>query len=257
MNWTNFSRIITATCLPLVVSGAIAGTNPGTGIYGTVHDFSGTGFINPAVAEVGLCTICHTPHKAQTTSLLWNQKLTTAVFNWGDTQTYGGTPLPSSAHLGPSTKCLSCHDGTVAVGDVSLFNKQTSGTAAGTIMIKIGQGSMYSIGYKGNMTGNHPIAIPYPLNSTPSTYNGITTGSAVILNEFVANPHSPATSVKLYNDDGHGVITTGPAAGASGIECTTCHDPHNKQAQDKYFVRGRIQGSSVADGYICLKCHIK
>jgi hypothetical protein len=249
--------IIITAYLAVVPASALATTPVGAGIYGTAHDFSGTGFLTPISAVVGLCTICHTPHKAFSTSLLWNQKLTTATFNWGTTQTTGGTNLPNSAHLGPSTKCLSCHDGTVAVGDVALFNKAT-GLAAGAAVTKIGKGSPISIGYKGDMTGIHPIAVPYPLNTAPSTYNGMSTGGMVTLNDFVANPHAPATkSVKLYSDNGSGDITVGPTAGAAGIECTSCHDPHNKQVQDIFFLRGKINGSDVAGGYICVQCHIK
>ncbi len=238
----------------------LAGTEPGTGIWGTAHDFTGNNAHVPidGVTEVGLCSICHTPHSALSTKLLWNQTLTTATFNWGATLTTGGTTLPNSAHLGPSTKCLSCHDGTVAVGDVAMFNGQRQAFPTGsTIIMRFGRGGN-GVGYRGDMSGVHPIGVPYPLNNTTGTYNGLTTGNEVILAEFIGNPHSPRTSsVKLYSDDGNGVITPGAAAGVSGVECTTCHDPHNKEAQDQFFVRGKLSGSSAASGYICMQCHIK
>lgn len=261
MNLTLIKKaIFAASCLAFVGAGALGGPQPppGAGIYGTAHDFSGTGWFQTMSTTVGLCSICHTPHSAISTSLLWNQKLTTATLTWGDvTQTSGGTTLPSSAHLGPSTKCLSCHDGTVAVGDVAWFNQQTGALAAGTYVTRIGAGG-YGVGHNGNMTGVHPIAVPYPYNNAASTYNGIATGSAVNLREFVANPHAPtAKSVKLYTDDGTGKVSAGPLASKTGIECTSCHDPHNKQVQDLHFLRGKLAGSTLASGYLCLQCHIK
>jgi len=244
--------------LVLVSCGAYADLAPGTGIYGTRHDFTGTGFFTTVSGlPIGLCTICHTPHSAFTTSLLWNQKMTTAIFTWGDvTETTGHTTLPSSARHGSSTKCLSCHDGTVSVGDTAVFNGSVGGVSAtypaGTLVTRIAAG-LYGIGHNGNMSGNHPIAVPYPLNTTSSTYNGITTGSSVNLNEFVASP----SVVKLYSDDGSGNISPGPQAGKTGIECSSCHDPHNRQVQDISFLRAKISGSTQADGYLCLQCHIK
>lgn len=250
-----------ASCLLLasaLVYAAGPKPTPGAGLYGTAHDFTGNGWHNTMSTNVGLCSICHTPHSAISTSLLWNQKLTTATFTWGDaTQTSGGTTLPSSAHLGPSTKCLSCHDGTVAVGDVALFNQLSGAIPAGTYVLRLGA-SGFGVGHNGDMSGVHPIAVPYPYNNAVSTYNTITTGAAVNLSEFVANPHAPtANSVKLYSDDGTGKISTGPTSSKTGIECTSCHDPHNKQVQDDVFLRGKLAGSTKADGYLCLQCHIK
>jgi len=108
------------------------------------------------------------------------------------------------------------------------------------------------------MTGTHPVAVPYPLNNATSTYNGTTIGDGVKRDEFVGNPSNPtAGGIKLYNDSGNGVITSGPKAGATGIECSSCHDVHNKQAQDYFLLRGKLAGSTKESGYICLQCHIK
>ena len=86
---------------------------PGTGLRGTRHDFSGFG--SPGS---GLCTYCHTPHRAASTSLLWNHRLSPNVFQWDVPSTTAGTPFPTfrgDTYQGPTTKCLSCHDGSVAI----------------------------------------------------------------------------------------------------------------------------------------------
>jgi len=259
------SNIIGVALAALGVAGSAlaADPGPGGGMRGTKHDFTETGYITTvSLLPIGLCSICHTPHSAISTQLLWNQKLTTATYTWGDTTTtVGGTVLPSSANLGPSTKCLSCHDGTVAVGDTANFNGSVGGVDAtytwGTLVTRIG-GGVYGIGTKvggiNSLAGNHPVAVPYPLNGAGGRYNNVDLGSQVQLTEFVPSPAAP---IKLYNDDGSGHISAGGVANKSGIECTSCHDPHNKATVDDFFLRGKNHGSSQADGYICLQCHIK
>ena len=205
---------------------AHAAATPGTGLAGTAHDFTTS-------SSSDRCVACHTPHQTRATTLAWNPTQLPSSFNWDADQTTAGTGLPGSAGHGPSMKCLSCHDGSVAA---------VGGAAIGTAV---------------NRLGNHPVGIPYPLNGAPGRYNGIQTGDRLAVNDFVSNPNNPSASVKLYSDDGFGKITNGVKAGASGIECGSCHDPHNKVAQDVHFLRGKLAGSSQADGYICMQCHAK
>ncbi|NCP41705.1 MAG: hypothetical protein GW848_14630 [Rhodoferax sp.] len=263
MKNSKWIRLTSTLALVLVSATVLAAGKPapGAGMRGSAHDWSGTGALVPISGlQVGLCSICHTPHSAISTQLLWNQKLSTATYTWGDaTETTGGTPLPSSANMGPSTKCLSCHDGTVAVGDTAAYNGSVGGVDAthtfGTVVTRIAQNGVYGIGGgTDSMKGNHPIGIPYPLNGATGIYNGITVGSQVDHTSFVAMPAAP---IKLYNDNGSGKISDGAVAGKAGIECTSCHDPHNKATTDEFFLRGKNHGSSLADGYICLQCHIK
>lgn len=245
----------------------------GTGLLGGVHDFAtnaaymttqtdGAGVTVMATNSVGLCSYCHTPHSALQTSLLWNHKLSANTFTWDDAATQGGTAYASMAptYKGPSVKCLSCHDGSIAIGDVALYNDKLNAnynTYKVTGYTQIAKGAL-----AGNMAGNHPIAMPYPFGNAVSTYNTKTTGGAVTLTEFVANPvNQNGTTVKLYNDNGTGGITAGGVAGKSGIECSSCHDVHNKVAVDDMLLRGKINGSTAAagtgGGYLCLQCHTK
>ena len=103
--------------IPVTALGA-----PGGGIAGSAHDFT-----NRADIAVGACTFCHTPHKAQSTTLLWNHTFSDNTFSWSDTtRTQSGTVLPTFTKTwnGPTPKCLSCHDGSVAVGDLAWFDGQ-------------------------------------------------------------------------------------------------------------------------------------
>jgi Zn-finger protein len=223
---------------------------PGAGIAGTPHDFSSKG------GGVGACTFCHTPHKALATQLLWNHTLSTNSFKWDVPSTTAGTPYATfkgDTYKGPTAKCLSCHDGSVAVGDIAWWNEGPPGVLDNT---KHGAGDAANIGLGGDMAGNHPVAMPYPMSNARNTYNGVKTGAGFVSGEW-ASP--PLGNIRIFQDDGSGNIAAADLttiAGTSyGIECSSCHDPHNKAAVDDIFLRGTLKGATTA--YICLKCHIK
>jgi hypothetical protein len=227
---------------------AVAFAAPGDGIDGTAHDFAGIG--NPAT---GLCTFCHTPHKAQSTLLVWNHTLSTNNFAWDEPVTTAGTQFPEfsgETYKGPTAKCLSCHDGSVAVGDIGWWN---GGDPGSLLNFTIGPGAL-QIGGGGDMSGNHPVAMPIPYQNAPSTYNGTTTGPGVTLADWKADPTT--SGIRLFNDDGGGTISAGPIAGQTGIECSSCHDAHNgANVQGPWFLLGELGGDGP--DYICIKCHTK
>lgn len=252
----------------LALSPTIAFAAPGDGLLGTDHDFASGGGALTASAPVGLCTFCHTPHKAQSTLLLWNHTLSSNTFTWDVAKTTAGTTFPSIAggtYKGPTAKCLSCHDGSVAVGDIAWYKEQAWPGGTGLATFKMGDALgadpntlSHQVGPGGAMKGNHPVAMPYPYNNATNTYNGQTTGAGAVLNEWQADPSTlVGTKIRLFNDDGTGAISAGVIAGKTGIECSSCHDPHNKAAVDDMFLRGMIAGSTQGDGYLCLQCHKK
>jgi len=284
--------------LALSVTGAAMASVGGTGIKGTRHDFatrnnflgSQTTGTAGAVDQVGLCSFCHTPHSASSTALLWNKTMSANTFTWDDAATTGGTNFASMApgYKGATVKCLACHDGSVAVGDVNMYKGKkgsynsfkvgdTPTDYSGKTWTSADARPHYKVGAGGLMAGTHPVGMAYPFGQAINVYNSTTTGNEVVLAEFVANPHqvtptsvggglsSSATAnglgtanslIKLYNDVG-GVMKAGTAAGTTGMECSTCHDPHNKQTTEDWLLRGKNQGSTQASGYICLQCHIK
>ena len=257
------SRVLKTALAVLALAPALAWSAPGTGLSGTPHDFTPTNADPMGVnaTEVGVCTYCHTPHKALSTLLLWNHTLSANTFSWDVAKTTAGTNFPLIAggtYKGPTAKCLSCHDGSVAIGDIAWFKEASHTGAAANNLFKIGDDGTAPLITKvqggGDMSGNHPVAMPYALGNAANTYNGSTTGAGAVLTEWVANPAAP---IRLFNDDGTGAISAGAVAGKTGIECSSCHDPHNKAATEDYFLRGKLTGSTAASGYLCLQCHIK
>lgn len=206
-------------------------------------------------AEDGLCVFCHTPHKGQSSLILWNHRLSASNYTWADVaaaggKTTGGTAYPTNLRTwtGSTAKCLSCHDGTVSVGSLYWSDATANPNVAmtGSDVTASGQinNPTYLIaGAAGNdLGGNHPVGVPYPYNRVASTYNAITTGPDVKLNEWVAQP----TGVKVFGAGGGGA----PTSGAAGIECASCHDPHG--TPNRFFLRVTTSSSQL-----CLSCHQK
>jgi len=245
-----------------VNANAVCGNVPcGSGMSGSEHDFS-TRFANftntttnvTTSYALGMCSRCHTPHRATSTLLLWNHNLSTSTFQWDVPATTAGTTFPTGAwntYQGPTAKCQSCHDGTVSTSSINWFHEGTpTGGTSG-----FGATSTITVGYAGNMAGVHPVAMPYSCNGSPNTYNNVTTGAQIISAEWQANPLTP---VVIYQMDGSGNVTkanTVCSGTNNGIECTSCHDVHNRQNIDIFLLRGYFSGNGP--NYICEECHNK
>lgn len=239
-----------------VVAFVAAGTAAlGGQLRNSPHDFSGrsagTNQRSGSAVTTGLCTFCHTPHKAQSTRLLWNHSYSgVPQYFWSDvTQTSGGTPLPVIRQdwTGPSKFCLSCHDGTVAIGDIVWFNRR-SWTGASNLDDANAR-DIVKGGSDGDLKNIHPLAAPYPFLQARSTYNGVTTGTGVNLSRYRPDPRP--LGVRLFNDTGDAVVAV-PIAGRTGIECTSCHAVHNE--------RGIVKDSPLLrankDALCSTTCHL-
>jgi hypothetical protein len=269
----------------LVVAFAAHAYTPGGGISGTPHDWSGLGettlllwidatgkattyntgtpWIDPATGRqgttgvtIGQCTTCHTPHQAGSGELQWNYTLRAVTYKWNDPATTAGTRYPAfrgDTYKGPTTKCLSCHDGLLAPIDGWFDRAMTSRNA---FVAAAGTGHEVSDG--ADLSRTHPVAMPYPINGVPNTYNFVRNGAQIDATEWVADP-MVTNGVRLFADDGAGNVTVGVAAGRTGIECSSCHDVHNgSRAKERLLLTGLLSGTDrSAGGYLCAQCHRK
>ena len=285
-------KSVLAVSMALATCGAAIASDGGAGLINGRHDFINRANFIPSAGTVavGLCTYCHTPHSAVKTALLWNRRSITQTYTWDEAKTAAGTSYPTldgaATNAGPSVKCLACHDASVAIGDVAwykgknnvVYNTFKVGQVPGGTFSGSDSRPAFVIGSGGNIVGTHPVGIPYP-DQAGAIYNGVTTAAVVSGYRptsaahqvsattvggaksgtpgvhYITNANSENSYVKLYNQAGSTAPTAGPVAGNTGIECSSCHDPHNKQTADDWMLRGRAQGSTVADGYICVQCH--
>lgn len=229
-------------------------------IQNSKHDFSSGSTSGGAksATETQACKFCHVPHGGSTTaSLLWAHTNTAGLtYNWGTaTKTAAGTTLPTTnAVTASAARCYACHDGTIAVGSTTINgttnvlalstagNVGATGLITGTPMVKANA-----------MAGNHPVSIPYP--GSAGAYNGITSAATVADYKAITTTGCQSTSGICVA----GTATTGLAISLVrdttvttnyGVECTSCHDPHNS-ANTKFLV------VSNAASNLCTSCHNK
>ena len=239
--------------LPVVVEAARV-----SDVAGTVHNLStsGSGVVQ-ATSESQICVFCHTPHNAEQVPAtpLWNRKLSGQPYSF-----YSSTSMDSSVpvDLGSGTKlCLSCHDGSLALGAVNVLNGQAdvtitlTGTAAdGTMPAGSGEATGFTRRLGTDLTNDHPISITY--DSTLASTDGELRDPALV--SHIAN-RAPGVkpAVPLENDQ---------------MECISCHDPHLRDSDTtrniKFLRLNRFQQSTPLGGdfdqandIVCLACHDK
>jgi predicted CXXCH cytochrome family protein len=161
------------------------------------------------------CAYCHAPHSGLTAGL-WNQKLTTqsyAMYTSGTEKNRGRQPMLGS----DSNECLSCHDGTVAVGATVAYGQVTM------------RGSMNTADVFGsNMQPSHPFSLALPLKDNVDLIASLAASGQT---------GDPTGAVKLIKGN---------------VECTSCHNPH-VQAKDLVSRNFLVKDSS--SGQTCLACH--
>ncbi len=240
------STIILAIALPTAALAQITGTR---------HDLAtgAAGGGPKATVQNQTCVFCHTPHKALAQALIWNHNVAAGTRGWtAGTVTAQGTPLPTAINA-DSMRCLACHDGTVGLGDVN----NTGGGTAGTIVMSgpVTGGYLVGNGALGNeMVNNHPVSIPYA---------GLTVGGVVskaVADGSNGNYWQVASGAACQSPSGFCTAKTatgalinlkGTAATALTVECSSCHEPHNKYG-GTFFLR-----VSAANSALCLACHNK
>lgn len=244
-------------------------------VRSTKHNLSSSDYAGGPTRDVKadtedrICVFCHTPHGATlesgVKSPLWNRALSTATYSG----TYESTSLQASIselQAGPggtSKLCLSCHDGTLAVGSVNVLGGQSSvnismtGTGVGGVMA---DGAGKTTGFTRNLgtdlSNDHPISFTF--DTTVANADGelrhppYSSGGDVIMGNRLAGV-SPKPTLPLDNNL---------------VQCASCHDPHIRDPLEtesiKFLRLNRFQKNSPigstfspTNDIICLACHDK
>jgi len=229
-------------------------------IANTPHNLSNTG-PGPvtALSESRICVFCHTPHNAESApgAPLWNRQLSGATYS-----TYSSTSMDAvglDQPAGSSKLCLSCHDGTLALGTVNVLNGQQNvtidlqGTAAdGTLPEGSGANTGFTRRLGIDLTNDHPISFTY--DSTLAAADGELRDPA--LASHIANRQAGSNTrppVPLENNQ---------------MQCVSCHDPHIRDTDAtlniKFLRLNRFQKAAPSGGdfdqandIVCLACHDK
>lgn len=177
----------------------LAAAPAAAGIAASKHNLSvgGPGSIK-AASDARICVFCHTPHNASPIAPLWNRKGASATYTpYSSSTAKAGTGQPSGASL----LCLSCHDGTTALGDTL---GGSIAMAGGVTTLPAGNSRLGT-----DLSDDHPISIAY------------TAALAAARGGELADPATLTGKVRL------------DAAGR--LQCTSCHDAHD-DSNGKFLV---------------------
>ncbi|RMF06550.1 MAG: hypothetical protein D6762_09255 [Candidatus Neomarinimicrobiota bacterium] len=176
--------------LLLVLWGMVSALWGQNSILNTKHNLSvsGPGTLT-STEETEVCIFCHASHQGSAAAPLWNRSANTTTY------TMYGSPSMTSTSSQPGTVsrlCLSCHDGTVALGMV--LNR------VDPIAFPVGMDKIPP-GYRSNLSDNLADDHPLHLSGHPNGAELNCTGC----------------------HDSHG----GPGMTSRPLECTSCHDAHD------------------------------
>ncbi len=232
-------------------------------VRSTRHNLSVTGpGTVKATSETQVCVFCHTPHGAEDipAAPLWNRKASTATYTPYSSSSIEANIAEMAAAPGGSSKlCLSCHDGTIAIGNVNVLNGSgpavvnMTGTGAGGVMAPgSGTATGFTRNLGTNLSNDHPISFTY--DAALATADGeLRTPDGSNVGTRLAGVR-PAPKMPLESGQ---------------MQCATCHDPHlheNDPAKQpgKFLRANRLQevaptggAFSEANDQICLGCHDK
>lgn len=165
-------------CLMVVSSAVFAG------VADTVHNLSisGPGLVK-SQTEDRICIFCHTPHAAAPDSPLWNRHSGGGYIDYQSSTKDAEAGTMSAS----SVLCLSCHDGTIALGNMinpGVTNDLGSTFVTGRALVGT------------DLSDDHPVSILYNQNLLPTDPDLI---------------HPNNVDLPLRNNELH---------------CASCHDAH-------------------------------
>ena len=277
--------LVVLACLPV----RLADAQRVSDVRNTRHNLSTSGSFGTHASAGGtseICVFCHTPHAATQSDQggtplrapLWNRRVPA-----GTTYTpYASSSMDAASIAagfdnqpgGSSKLCLSCHDGTLAIGNVNVLNGQQSvsipmtGTGAGGVM-PAGEGTTtgFTRFLGTDLRNDHPISV---------TFNAALAARDGELRAVDAQQRWPAGTGTVLAVRSPGVkplvqlepTGTGGAGNNGQVQCASCHDPHIREldaskGNQKFLRTQRFQEAAPAAAHnaatdiICLSCHDK
>jgi hypothetical protein len=212
--------------------------------YYNPHNLAANSSGIKAVDETQICIFCHTPHSAITNAALingplWNHTLSSATYTISNAPGASGTQVttPLNPPDGASRMCLSCHDGTVSLGNLATGNVDVDNVnSCISADDKLVSGAGCNAWMGTDLTTHHLVSIPINLAVIA---NKVVQCNASLINTTIKYPwHAPddqADVVLLRPTAQTAFGSPGVAPGNTGkykqgynygVQCSTCHDPH-------------------------------
>ncbi len=195
----------------LIVASAAAAQQQS--VVDSVHNLSasGPGDVR-AAAEEQVCIFCHTPHHASPVVPLWNRSMPLDAYTPYTSRALDAEP---GQPTGDSKMCLSCHDGTIALGAV-LSRPSPIVMRSGITVMPPGGSNLGT-----DLSDDHPVSFRY-------------TSALAAQDQHLKLPANLPPEVRLDANQ--------------EMQCTTCHDPHNNALGDFLVMHNE-------DSNLCRACH--
>lgn len=197
----------------LAATGAAIALAQPTSVLDSPHNLSTSGpTAIRAASEDQVCIFCHAPHNSTPIQPLWNRYTPVQAYRIYTSDSLDAEP---GQPTGASKMCLSCHDGTIALGNV--FSRDTPIQmigAPGTLP----QGPS-NLGT--DLSDDHPISFKYD-------------AALAARDQRLRDPSLLPSSIRLD-------------AGGE-LQCTSCHDAHSN-AYGKFLVMPNEASQ------LCVSCH--
>ncbi|MDH3276133.1 MAG: cytochrome c3 family protein, partial [Gammaproteobacteria bacterium] len=184
-----------------------------SGVRDSLHNLSasGPGSVRAASAD-RICEFCHISHSASPVGGLWSRGKSSAAYIPYSSSTAVARP---GQPTGTSVLCLSCHDGTIALGEIVNRGAPHS-MAGGNNRMPQGKGLQGT-----DLRDDHPISFQYSANL--ATQNG-----------ELAMPGAIGPNLRLDQN--------------GELQCTTCHEAHSSP-YEKLLRMPNIRSQ------LCTECH--
>ncbi|MBU0717485.1 MAG: hypothetical protein KJ749_04485 [Planctomycetes bacterium] len=177
--------------LVLAVACRAPGVRAQERVVDTLHNLSVSGpGETRAESEEQVCVFCHAPHNTSGAVPLWNREFAVGNYRIYESSTFDAPP---GQPTGASKLCLSCHDGTIALGQV-LSQPDRIRMAGGDFM----PAGLSNLGT--DLSDDHPVSFHY-------------TGGLSASDAQLKSPTALPAEVKLDR--------------SGQLQCTACHDAHH------------------------------
>lgn len=204
--------VLTGSALCCVVASGLAMAQQ-TSVVDGPHNLSVSGpGTTRAVSEDQVCIFCHAPHNSTPVRPLWNRSMPVDAYSIYSSPSLDADP---GQPTGSSKMCLSCHDGTIALGAV-VSRDTPIVMAGGRQTLSDGTGHIGT-----DLSDDHPISFRY--DSTLAARDPLLKPPSVLPDQVRLDPNGE-------------------------LQCTSCHDAHNN-----FF--GDFMVMANSDSELCITCH--
>ncbi|MFQ5597045.1 MAG: cytochrome c3 family protein [Nitrospiria bacterium] len=206
-----------------------------------------------------VCVFCHTPHGANREGInirapIWNRQLPKDQYQMYDqvwSKSFEATPNDPGRPTGYSRLCLSCHDGTIALGN--LLNRGGSGGfnseeamqyptgqapagPFGSIPVGDGAASQNTRALGRDLRNDHPISMVFDTALLSKDIEFVNPGPP-LHRPFTQSTPTPISPLRRASGSRVDVYDS--------VQCTSCHNPHQVDFP-KFLRANRLQSRTFA-----------